>query len=132
MNSYSESEYLATLDSIRDMKIAMKRNSRDRQKLYSRLEVIRAEYIVAIGSEKDDKVKLVFSNERMREAELVLRLNKNSEYTELQKKRWENDEASDDLIAEHNRLTDIKYLHMIKLGIPVEIDEGRDKIIEFH
>ena len=82
--------------------------------------------------ERDEKGKPVYSNEKMREAELTLRLYKNLEFMELQAKRWEIDEAGDDLAAEHNRLTDVKYMYMMKLGIPVEINEGRDKIIEFH
>lgn len=132
MTSTAEAEYLAVLDQIRDMNVSMKRNSRERQRVYSKMEKIRATHIVAIGSDKDDKGKLKFSNERMREAELTLRLHADSEYMDLNEKRLEIDEAGDDLRAEHNRLTDIKYLHMIKLGIPVEIDEGRDKYIEFH
>ncbi len=132
MTSTPEAEYLAVLDQIRDMNIAMTRNSRERQKVYSKMEKIRATHIVAIGSDKDEKGKLKFSNERMREAELTLRLHDDSKYMELHEKRLKIDEAGDDLRAEHNRLTDIKYLHMIKLGIPVEINEGQDKYIEFH
>lgn len=132
MSSKIEQDYLANLDRIRDLSVAIKKNSSERRKLYSKREKIRAEYIVAIGSEKDEKGKLKFSNEKMRDAELVLRSQNNPQYMDIQQKCWEIDEAGDDLAAEHNRLTDIKYLHMVKLGIPLAIDAGDDEFVEVH
>ncbi len=132
MTNKTEQEYLATLEEIRATSKALRSNSRERRKISLRMEKLRAAHIVAIGSDRDEKGKLLFSNEKMREAELMLRLHDDSEYMALHEKRLELDEKGDDLVADHNHLTDLKYLHMIKLGIPIELDEGQDKFIELH
>ncbi len=130
MSNTTEQEYLSILEDIRGVDIEIKKNQRRSRRLRSKMENIRAQLIVDIGSLKDEKGKLVFSNERMRGAELTLRSNNNSEYVDYREELWTLEEKLDDLVTEYNKLIDIKYMLMIKLGLP--FDEGAEKYPEFH
>lgn len=122
-------EFLSILEDIKRIDVKIKKISRDFRRLRAKMQSISAQCIVDIGSLKDEKGKLLFSNERMREAELTIRLNANTEYVDLREKLWALDEEQDGHVVEYNKLIDMKYMLMIKLGIP--FDDGAEKYPQF-
>ncbi len=119
MDKNLEQEYLSILESIQKTESEISKHSRKKQRLHGKMNVIRSGYIVEIGSNKDEKQKLKFSNERMREAELTLRLHKDSEYVDLKEQSFVLDDEYSELVSEQNKLVDIKLMLMIKMGLPV-------------
>jgi len=130
MYNATEQEYLSILDKIHRNNTETKKLQRTARKIRTKLQDLRAQYIIDIGTKKDDKGKPVYSNEHLREAELTNRLNNNSEYIKLRDELWEIDEKLDVLYVENNKLVDIKYMLMMKLGIP--FDEGAEKYPDIH
>ena len=130
MTNATEQEYLSILDEIYRNNTETKKLQRITRKLHSKTQVIRAQYIIDIGTTKDEKGKPVYSNEHLREAELTNRLNNNPEYIGYRDELWVIDDKLDELYVENNKLVDIKYMLMIKRGIP--FDEGAEKYPGIH
>lgn len=130
MTNATEQEYLSILDEIYRNNTETKKLQRITRKLHSKTQAIRAQYIIDIGTTKDEKGKPVYSNEHLREAELTNRLNNNPEYIGYRDELWAIDDKLDELYVENNKLVDIKYMLMIKLGIP--FDEGAEKYPDIH
>ena len=130
MTNATEQEYLSIVDEIYRNNTETRKLQRITRKLHSKTQAIRAQYIIDIGTTKDEKGKPVYSNEHLREAELTNRLNNNPEYIGYRDELWAIDGKLDELYVENNKLVDIKYMLMIKLGIP--FDEGAEKYLGIH
>ena len=113
MDEESKKELLAIVDQIADLDKKISEIGKQRRKIWNRTSVIRAQLIVDIATAKDERGKTIYSNEKLREAALTLKLEENEKYQELTGKGWELDTEESTLATEHNRLVGRKEILMM-------------------
>ena len=97
-----------------------KRENEIKQQEYDvqdRINVIRAKNLVEIAFGRDNKEKPLYPSEQVREAALVVALDKDSEYRTLRDKLRLLENKSQEILIEHNRLSDRKALSMFEAGL---------------
>jgi hypothetical protein len=137
MSEETKKKLEEVIDKIADLASKRQKITRERRNIRDKTSVIRAKLVMEIATAKDDKGKLVYSNEKLREAALTLKLDKNEEFQRLKEKLWELDDQGETLAIEHNRLLDKRTLLFIKLGVlnlisseaPPSAQPGADEII---
>jgi hypothetical protein len=117
MNPEIKKEFSDIIESISD--IARKRHEikKPQLELRDKISVIRARHLINIAMAKDLKGKSKYSNEQLRNAQLVLMLDGDAEYQQLKQKSREFDNEDGLLVIEYSRLSDRRLLLMIEIGI---------------
>src|SRR5512140_2311620 len=82
-----------------------------------RLSLLRAKKLIEIAFARDDKDKPLYTNEGVREAALILFLDKEPEYTALRDETRRLEAKLQELSIEHQRLYDHKALLMFEAGL---------------
>ncbi len=117
LTAETKKELLAIIDNIAELE---KRRNELKQQEYDvrdRINFIRAKDLVQIAVGKDNKDRLIYPSEGVREAALVIALDQNSEYRTLRDKLRLLENKLQELTIEHRRLSDRKALLMLEAGI---------------
>ena len=113
----TKTELLSIIDKLAELE---KRKNEIKQQEYDvqdRINVIRAKSLVEIAFGRDIKEKPLYPSEQVREAALVVALDKDSEYRTLRDKLRLLENKSQEILIEHNRLSDRKALLMFEAGL---------------
>lgn len=113
----TKTELLSIIDKLAELE---KRENEIKQQEYDvqdRINVIRAKNLVEIAFGRDNKEKPLYPSEQVREAALVVALDKDSEYRTLRDKLRLLENKSQEILIEHNRLSDRKALSMFEAGL---------------
>ncbi|MBW2675918.1 MAG: hypothetical protein JRD89_21385 [Deltaproteobacteria bacterium] len=86
-------------------------------RLSDRMRLITDHLYLRIWSEIDESGKRIYSNERVREAELHLRLYEDQEYQELRERLQEVEDEHNDLLIELQRLRDRREALAVESGL---------------
>jgi hypothetical protein len=125
MNVHYRNNYLALIEQIAELQRRKLALQKKQKKLQDRIRKIHAELLLEIGTKKDEKGKLVYSNEHLRGAALILRLDEHQDFLDLLEKRRSLDHEISEIAIEHNKLVDRKNLFMAELGISTEFDSEK-------
>ena len=120
---------LEIVDQIANLKKKMHEIAQKRRKIWDRTSVIRAQLIIDIAKAKDEKDKPIYSNSKLREAALTLRLKDDEGYQGLLERSRELDEEQEALVIEHNRLVDQKAILMMEMGFQAPLSSDNERII---
>jgi hypothetical protein len=117
LNAETKKELLTIIDEIAGLE--KRRNEIRRQEfdLRDRISTIRAKNLVDIAVVKDNKEKPIYPNEQVREAALVVALDKDSEFKTLRDKLRTLENTLQDISIEHIRLSNRKALLMFEAGL---------------
>ena len=113
----TKTELLAIIDKLAELE---KRKNEIRQQEYEvrdRINVIRAKNLVEIAFARDDREKPLYPSEQVREAALVVALDKDAEYRTLRDKLRMLEDKLQEILIEHSRLSDRKALLMFEAGL---------------
>jgi hypothetical protein len=130
MSELRHNEYVVLLDQIAELQRRKLAHEKEKEKLYDRIRPIHAKLVLEIGTTKDEKGKLVYSNEHLREAALTLKLDEHEGFRELSEKRRTISHEVSEIVIEYNRLVEQKYLLMVEMGIPLESEQ--EKYLDVH
>lgn len=125
MNVHYRNNYLALIEQIAELQRRKLALQKKQKKLQDRIRKIHAELLLEIGTTKDEKGKLLYPNEHLRGAALILRLDDHQDFLALLEKRRSLDHEISEITIEHNKLVDRKNLFMAELGISPEFDNDR-------
>lgn len=117
LNAETKNELLSIIDRLAELE---KRRNEIRQQEYEvrdRMNVIRAKNLVEIAFARDNKEKPIYPSEQVREAALVVALDKDSEYRTLRDKLRMLESKLQEISIEHFRLSDKKALLMFDAGL---------------
>lgn len=117
MNTEAKKELAELIDSMTNLSQKRHTIHREQQKIRDRISIIRARLVIDIGKAKDDKGKLEYSNEQLREAALTLGLNENEEYQRLKEKLRELNDEDMEFDIEYHKLVDRRLLLLVELGL---------------
>lgn len=106
------------VDEVADLERSNHQISIELEDTRSELSMFRAKTLVAISQAKDEHGKPTYSNQKVRDAELIVRLHENENYRNLSKqvKKKTNEQTS--IRIELNRLQRRKEIISLELGIP--------------
>jgi len=121
-------ELLELTDRIAELERKRRKLGREISRLSDRMRLIADHLYLRIWSEIDESGKRIYSNERVREAELRLRLYEDQEYQELRERLQELEDEHNDLLIELQRLRDRKEALMIESGLLSPRSGGEDRI----
>jgi hypothetical protein len=116
LNTETKIELLSIIDKLAEME---KRRNEIRQQIYEvrdRMSAIRAKNLVEIALARDRKDKPIYPTEHVREAALVLALDKDAEYRTLRDKSRMLESKLQEISIEHARLSSKKALLMFEAG----------------
>lgn len=123
----SKDELLELVDAIASIRLKMKDLQRQRHDIIEECVAIRDNLLLEINFERDDKGKPRYTNEKLRQAALSIRLRRDPEFQKLKARRRELDEAIDRLAIEHNKLVDKKYILMAEVMGPAMLGRVGDE-----
>ena len=129
MNEELKKQLLEIVDQIADLDKKMHEIARKKRKIWDRTSVIRAQLVIDIAKAKDEKDKPMYSNSKLREAALTLRLKDDEGYQGLLERLRELDEEQEPLVIEHNRLVDQKTILMMEMGFQSPPSSDNERII---
>ena len=112
-----KAELLTLIDQLAELE---RRRNEIRQQEYEvrdRINVIRAKNLVEIAFARDNKDKPVYPSEQVREAALVVALEKDSEYRTLRDKLRMLESKLQEISIEHIRLSNKQALLMFEAGL---------------
>ncbi len=117
LNSEIKTELLDMIDKLAGLE--KERNEIKQKELLARdrLNLIRAKKLIEIAFAKDDKDRPLYSNEQVREAALILFLDKEPEYCSMRNEVRLLDARLQEISIEHQRLYDRKALLMFEAGL---------------
>jgi len=117
LTSQTKTELLELIDKLAGLE--KERNQIKQKELLARdkLNLIRAKKLIEIAFARDDKEKPLYSNEPVREAALILFLEKEPEYCSLREELRQLDAKLQEISIEHQRLFDRKTLFMFEAGL---------------
>ena len=113
----TKTELLTIIDKLAGLE--KERNEIKQKSLSSRdkIDLIRAKKLVEIAFAKDDKEKPLYSNEPVREAALILFLDKEPDYRTLRDELRTLENQLQEISIEHVRLSNRKALLMLEAGL---------------
>jgi hypothetical protein len=117
LSSEIKAELLLMIDNLAGLE---KQRCEIRQKELAardKLSLIRAKKLIEIAFARDDKDRPLYSNEGVREAALILFLDKEPEYIALREETRLLEAKLQELSIEHQRLYDHKALLMFEAGL---------------
>jgi len=112
-----KTELLSIIDKLAELD---KRRNEIREQEFQvrdRINVIRAKNLVEIAFAKDNKDKPLYPSEQVREAALIVALDKDSEYRTIREKLRMLENKLQEIVIEHVRLSDRKALLMFEAGL---------------
>lgn len=109
-------ELLQIVDAIAQFDTQIHEIRRQKDKIRDRIQMIRSELVMDIGTAKDEKGKRIYSNEKLREAALTLRLAEHEEFQELRGRLRGLDEEERGLFIEYNRLVGRREVLMLDIA----------------
>ncbi len=117
LNAQTKTELLTMIDTLAGLE--KDRNQVKQKELLARdkANLIRAKKLIEIAFARDDKDKPLYSNEQVREAALILFLEKEPEYCSLREELRQLDARLQEISIEHQRLYDRKSLLMFEAGL---------------
>ena len=117
MNREIKKELSELIDNITDLSKKRQTIHKEQQQIRDKINIIRAKLIIDIGTAKDDRGKPVYSNEQLRNAALILRLDENGEYQQLKERLRELNNEDQELVIDYNRLVDRRLLLLVEVGV---------------
>ena len=118
-------ELLEIVDRIAQIATQIDKIQNEQARMRDRLVVMRAELVIDIAAAKDERGKPLYSNEKLREAALTLRLAEHEGFQELVERRRALNDQVKTLAIENNRLVDRKEVLMIEMGSPPSSDDAQ-------
>src|SRR5512138_246057 len=117
LNAQTKTELLDMIDKLAGLE--RDRNAIRQKELLARdkSNLIRAKKLIEIAFARDDKDKPLYSNEGVREAALILFLEKEPEYCSLREELRGLEAKLQEISIEHQRLYDRKALLMFEAGL---------------
>ncbi len=117
LSSETKAELLTMIDKLAELE--KERNTIRQKELLARdkSNLIRAKKLIEIAFARDDKDKPLYSNEGVREAALILFLEKEPEYCSLREELRTLEAKLQEISIEHQRLYDHKALLMFEAGL---------------
>ena len=123
----TKGELLELVEKISDIRLRMRELQWQRRDIVEKCSAIRDILVIAINFEEDDKGRRKYTNEKLRQAALSIRLRTDVQFQELRAKRKELDQEIDRLAIEHNRLVDKKYILMAEVMGPAMLGRVGDE-----
>jgi len=120
MTEKTKLELMELIDRIADINRSIKKTGRDSGKLLEKAYLIRDRLVIEISQATNEKGKPLYSNEKLRESALRLKLAEHTEYQELWQRVNEIRDEENELAIEYNKLVDRKMILMAELGIPLQ------------
>ncbi len=117
LTAETKKELLAIIDNIAELEKMRNELKQQEYDVRDRINFIRAKDLVQIAVGKDNKDRLIYPSEGVREAALVIALDQNSEYRTLRDKLRLLENKLQEITIEHRRLSDRKALLMLEAGI---------------
>lgn len=93
-------------------------------KIRKKLGIIDAQLVKDIAFATDENGNRIYSNDKIRRAELTLRKSKNEEYQKLLKKLRDLRDKEMDLAIQYNKLVDQKAILMSEIGLDSNSDKN--------
>ncbi len=125
MSGLRHNEYVALLDQIAVLQRKKLTLEKEQVEIRDRIRSIHAKLVLEVGTVKDGKGKLIHSNEQLRSAALTLKLQEHEEFREVREKSRAIDHEISEIVIEHNKLVDQKYLLMVELGISLKSEDEK-------
>ena len=124
------SEYLTLAEEITKLqrkRLSLRRNQRNIQ---HRMNSIRAKLLLEVGTTKDEKGRLLYSNEHLRDAALSVKLDEHAEYCALRESRNGLDDEISENGIEYDKLLDHKVMLMVELGIVAQPERDQNPDVQ--
>ena len=125
MTADVKKELLEIVDRIAQINGEMDKIQNEHTKIRDRIMVMRAEIVIDIGTAKDETGKPLYSNQKLRDAALTLKLADHQEFQEVVETRRALSDKLRALAIEHNRLVDRKEILMIEMGSLPSSDDAQ-------
>ncbi len=122
MPEETRKKLLKLIDQVADIERKRLDIRRERESIFERTRVIRAQLVLDIASARDDRGRPRYPNEQTREAALTLKLAEHEEWRRLSDRLRKLYEEDDLLAIEHNRLADRKAVSMMEMGLAASPD----------
>ncbi len=113
----SKTELLDLIDTLANLEKERTRLRQQELGSRDRLSLLRAKKLIEITFARDDKDKPLYSNESVREAALLIFLDKEPEYCTLKDEVRQLGMKYQELSIEHQRLSDRKTLLLFAAGL---------------
>ena len=120
-------ELFALVDKTANIRLRMKDLEQQRRDIVEKCVAIRDKLLIEVNFERDDKGKPKWTNERLRQAALSIRLRADTQFQELKARRKGLDVEIDRLAVEHNKLVDKKYILMADIAGPAMLGRVGDE-----
>jgi len=117
LNAETKIELLSIIDQLAELERRRNEIRQQEYELRDRINVIRAKNLVEIALAKDSKDKPIYPSEQVREAALVVALDKDAEYRTLGDRLRTLESKLQEISIEHARLSDKKALLMFEAGL---------------
>ena len=117
------SELLDLTDQIAELERKRQSLKKEISRLSGKMRLIAARHTLDIWQATDKKGRRIYSNERVREAELLQRLHNDKEYQELREKLERLEDEYDNLLIEIERLREKREILMIESGLHPQLSE---------
>ncbi len=114
MNANTE-ELLALVDSISHLESQIREFDQQTGPLRAKMQLIRARATLQISSQRDDKGRTMYSNEKAREAAHLIHLSKDSEYQQALRQLRDLERQRELKIVEQMRLQQRHHVLMLAL-----------------
>ena len=112
MAGNSEGELLNLVNQIADLDKKVREIDRQRNEIREKMRLIRARVLLEVAQEKDERGKIVYSNEKLRQAAVTVRLAEADEYQALRSEERALVAEHDGLVNELRRLSEQKEIWM--------------------
>ena len=122
-----KNELFALVDEIANIRLRMKDLQQQRREIVEKCVAIRDNLLIEVNFERDEKGKPKYTNEKLRQAALSIRLRADTQFQELKARRKELDDEIDRLAVEHNKLIDKKYILMAEIAGPAMLGRAGDE-----
>ena len=110
------SELLDLTDQIAELERRRRSLEKEISRLSEKMRLITAKHTLEIWQATDKKGRRIYSNERVREAELLRRLYNDQEYQELKERLEKLEDEHINLLIEIERLRERREILMIESG----------------
>jgi hypothetical protein len=116
MEQETKHEIFAILDKLVDFDRQIQLWRQDIEELEEKMELIRAKYLVEIGTALDIKKRRLYASDKLRDAALTLKLAEDNEYQKLDEEVWEFWRKIHDVGIEERKLNSRKDVLMTAIG----------------
>jgi beta-N-acetylglucosaminidase len=117
LNPETKSELLSIIDKLAELEKRRNEVKEQQYQVRDRINVIRAKNLVEISFAKDNKEKPIYPSEQVREAALIIALDKDMEFRSLREKLRASENKLQEILIEHGRLSNRKTLLMFEAGL---------------